>query len=764
MARFCRTTAATLAAFAATWVLRGQNPGLTTPANEARIDALIAQMTTEEKIGQLDQLASDTLTGPGRVVSGGDELIRKGSVGSLFNAVKASETNRLQKEAVEGSRLHIPLLFGYDVIHGFHTLFPIPLALSSSWDTDLVEQTSRFAAEEASVQGVRWTFSPMVDIARDPRWGRITEGAGEDPYLGAAFARAYVRGYQGSRLDDPSSILACAKHFVGYGAVEGGRDYNSTEISEHTLREIYLPPFHAAVEEGAGSVMASFNAVNGVPSTANPFTLTHVLRDEWKFQGLVGSDWTAIRELVLHGIADDERTAALKAFTAGLDMDMQSTIYLVQLPDLVAPGKVPMARLDEAVRRVLRVKFALGLFERPYVPEPAALSDADRKRGLLLARHAAEESFILLKNHPVEGRTLLPLTPSPGMRIGLIGPLADDGVDMLGSWTGAADGRSAVTLKASLSERASKGGMTLTVAGGTDIAGSNEDGFGRAVEVAKRSDVVILALGESGHSSGEASERAHLDLPGNQEKLLETIMATGKPVVLVVFSGRPLAIAWASQHVPAILEAWFPGLQAGPALADVLFGDAAPSGRLTVSVPRSVGQIPIYYNHLNTGRPRLDAQVPNTNITDSYYVTGYIDERDGPLYPFGYGLGYTRFDYSNLAVDSHSIGATELNQGRVHLTVSADIRNSGEREGTEVAQLYIRLRGTSVARPVRELKGFRRVHLKAGDRAHVVFTLGQKELSFWNIDMKKTVEPGSLFIWVSQDSAQGLPVSVEIRD
>ncbi|HEY5227840.1 MAG TPA: glycoside hydrolase family 3 N-terminal domain-containing protein [Opitutaceae bacterium] len=764
MARLRRTTAATLAALAAAWVLRGQGPGLATPANEARISALVAQMTTEEKIGQLDQLASDTLTGPGRVVSGGDELIRKGSVGSLFNAVRASKTNAFQREAVEGSRLHIPLLFGYDVIHGFHTLFPIPLALSSSWDTDLVEQTSRFAAEEASAQGVRWTFSPMVDIARDPRWGRITEGAGEDPYLGSAFARAYVRGYQGSRLDEPSSIVACAKHFVGYGAVEGGRDYNSTEISEHTLREIYLPPFHAAVDEGVGTVMAAFNAINGVPSSANSFTLTHILRDEWNFQGLVGSDWTAIRELVLHGIADDEAAAALKAFTAGLDMDMQSTVYLKELPGLVASGKVPVARLDEAVRRVLRVKFALGLFDRPYVPEPAGLSDAEKARGLTLARHAAEESFVLLENRPVGGSPLLPLKPSAGMKIALIGPLADDAASMLGSWTGVASSKDAVTLKASLAERATKAGMALTVAGGTDTGGTSEDGFERALTVAKGSDVVILAMGESGHSSGEASERSNLDLPGNQEKLLEEIVATGRPVVLVVFSGRPLAIAWASKHVPAILQAWFPGLQAGPALADVLFGDTAPSGRMTVSIPRSVGQVPVYYDHLNTGRPRVDAQVPNTNPTDSYYVTGYIDEKDGPLYPFGYGLGYTTFSYSNVAVDSRSISASALNKGEALLTVSADIRNSGPREGTEVAQLYIRIRGTSVARPVRELKGFRRVSLKAGESAHVTFTLGRNELSFWNIDMKKVAEPGSLFVWVSPDSSQGTPVPVEIRD
>ncbi|HZZ19137.1 MAG TPA: glycoside hydrolase family 3 N-terminal domain-containing protein [Opitutaceae bacterium] len=737
---------------------------LTTPANEAKIDALIAQMTVAEKVGQLNQLASDTLTGPGRVVSDGDMLIKKGSVGSLFNAVKAPKTNAFQKEAVEDSRLHIPLLFGYDVIHGFTTLFPIPLGLSSSWDPGLVEQTSRFAAEEASAQGVRWTFSPMVDIARDPRWGRITEGAGEDTFLGSAFARAYVRGYQGTRLDDRSSVVACAKHFVGYGAVEGGREYNSTEISERTLRDVYLPPFQAAVDEGAGTLMAAFNAIDGVPSSANHFTLTTVLRDEWKFQGLVGSDWTAIQEIVLHGIADDENVAARKAFMAGVDMDMQSTVYLAQLPSLVASGKVPMERLDEAVRRVLRVKFALGLFDHPYVPVPAGLSVAEKARGLELARRAAEESFVLLENHPVKGTPLLPLKPPAGMKIGLIGPLADDAADMLGSWTGVADSKDVVTLKTSLSKRAALGEFTLTVAGGTDVGGTKDDGFARAVEVAKQSDVVILTLGEGGHSSGEAAARSHIDLPGNQERLLEKIVATGTPVVLVVFSGRPLSLPWASKHVPAVLEAWFPGLQAGPALARTLFGEVSPSARLTVSVPRSVGQIPIYYNHLNTGRPRTDLQVPDTNPTNSYFVTGYIDEKDGPLYPFGYGLGYTSFEYSAVSVDAQILSAAAINSGEAHLTVTATVRNKGPREGTDVAQLYIRMRGTSVARPIRELKGFKRLHLAPGESQKAEFTIGRDELSFWNLDMKYVAEAGTLFVWVAPDSEHGSPARIEIRD
>jgi beta-glucosidase len=734
------------------------------PQIEARVDALLAEMTLDEKVGQVNQFAADTLTGPGKPAGNADALIKKGEIGSLFNVVTAAETNAFQKEAIAGSRLHIPILFGYDVIHGFHTLFPIPLGLSASWDPALVEQTARIAAEEASREGVRWTFSPMVDIARDPRWGRIAEGAGEDPYLGSAFARAYVRGYQGARLDDPTSIVACAKHFVGYGAAEGGREYNTTEISERTLRDVYLPPFHAAVDEGAGTLMSAFNSLDGVPSSANPFTLTRVLRDEWKFQGFVVSDWTSIREIMLHGIADDERTAARKSFLAGVDMDMQSNVYLPYLPGLVRSGAVPLARLDEAVRRILRIKFALGLFERPYVRAPEPDESATAPQRIAVGRRAAEESFVLLKNQDVGDAPLLPLAQGHGRKIALIGPLADSAVDMLGSWPGAADAERVVTLKSALEERALRADMSLTHDLGTMTSGTERAGFAKAVEAASNADIVILALGESGHASGEASARSTLDLQGNQEELLEAVVATGKPVVLVVFSGRPLAITWASAHVPAILEAWFPGYQAGPALARVLFGDVDPAGRLTVSVPRSVGQVPIYYNSLNTGRPRVDPIGLGSQKADPYYITGYIDETNTPLYPFGYGLTYTKFSYSGVHVDASSISAASLNAGTSHLKVSADVRNTGRRRGTETAQLYIRLRGTSVARPVRELKGFSRMFLDPGERRHVEFTLGRDELSFWNIDMRDVVEPGSLFVWIAPDCTQGSPAKVEIGE
>jgi beta-glucosidase len=744
--------------------LAAANLDFSSPQTEARVEALLGQMTLEDKAGQLNQLSTGSLTGPAQVVANGDELIRKGWVGGILNAVTARETNAFQKEAIEGSRLHIPILFGLDVIHGFRTLFPIPLGLSASWDPDMVAQTARYAAQEASSQGVRWTFSPMVDVARDPRWGRIAEGAGEDPYLGSAFARAYVRGYQGDRLDDPASIVACAKHFVGYGAAEGGREYNTTEISERTLRDVYLPPFHAAVGAGVGTIMSAFNSLNGVPASANPFTLTQVLRREWNFQGFVDSDWTAVREIMLHGIADDERTAALKSFVAGVDMDMQSNVFLPNIPGLVRSGQVPAGRLDEAVRAILRVKVALGLFERPYVAVPGTASAESVGLGDALARRAAEESFVLLENRKVGDAPLLPLAGTPGRTIALLGPLADSATDMLGSWSCQAVASDMVTLRSALSERAASQGMHVSFARGTDISGASESGFPEAIEAARASDVVVLALGESGHSSGEASARAHISLPGNQEKLLEAVVATGKPVVLVVFSGRPLAITWASEHVPAIVMAWFPGMQAGPALVRALFGEAEPAGRLTVSVPRSVGQVPIYYNHLNTGRPRVDPIGMGANKPDPYYVTGYIDEPNTPLYPFGYGLTYTSFSYSPVQVSASSLGAKAINEGQAQLTVGADIRNTGGREGTETAQLYIRLRGTSVARPVRELKGFQRVHLAPGESRHVEFKLGREELAFWNAEMKDVAEPGSLYVWVAPDSAQGLPARVELTE
>ncbi|HVU18580.1 MAG TPA: glycoside hydrolase family 3 N-terminal domain-containing protein [Candidatus Didemnitutus sp.] len=734
------------------------------PQVDARVEELLAKMTIEEKVGQLNQLSAGNVTGPEVSVSNSAELIRTGRVGSILNATTSHSTNVYQRTVLEGSRLKIPILFGLDVIHGFRTLFPIPLALSASWDPSLVEETAHYAAREASREGVRWTFSPMIDIARDPRWGRIAEGAGEDPYLGEIFARAYVRGYQGDDLSRPDSIVACAKHFVGYGAAEGGRDYNTTEISERTLRDVYLPPFHAAVDAGVGTLMSAFNSLDGVPASANHFTLTDILRGEWKFRGFVDSDWTAVQEIMVHGIANTNAEAARKSFLAGVDMDMQSNLFLPNLPALVRSGQVPMERLDEAVRGILRVKFALGLFDHPYVEERPVSRPADDPAGLDLARRAAEESFVLLENRAVNGTPLLPLARVPGRTIALIGPLADSAADMLGCWSGIAESRDAVTLKTSLAERLAHEGMKLTVVPGTAIAGGTDLTFNEAVSAASRSDLVILALGENGRSSGEASARSDIGLPGHQEQLLEAVMATGKPVVLVLFSGRPLAIRWAAQHVPAILEAWFPGLQAGPALVNTLFGDSAPAGRLTATMPRSVGQIPLYYDALNTGRPRHDPIGMDGRKEDPYYVTGYLDEVSSPQYPFGYGLTYTAFDYSEPSVDAKSISAAKINAGDATLKVTAEVRNTGSRAGVETVQLYIRQRGTSVARPQHELKGYRRVKLAPGESKRVEFSLGRDELAFWNIDMKHVAESGTLYIWVAPDSAHGSPVKVDITD
>ena len=729
----------------------GETTRLTSPETSARVEALLASMTLEDKVGQLNQISVGSDTGPAQADLEKD-LIAKGRVGAILNAVSAEDTNARQRQAVQGSRLGIPLLFGLDVIHGFRTEFPIPLGLSASWDLDLIEATARLAAEEASSQGVRWTFSPMVDIARDPRWGRIAEGAGEDPYWDSLVARAYIRGYQGRLLSDPSSVLACAKHFVGYGAAEGGREYNTTEISEGTLRNVYLPPFRAAAAQGVATVMSAFNSLNGTPASANAFTLTQILRNEWGFSGFVDSDWTSVKELMLHGIADDEPTAAAKAFLAGVDMDMVSSFYLKHLPALVRSGRVPPSRLDDAVRRILRLKVELGLFEHPYVaePRPIAVTPAGRD----LARRAAEESLVLLNNRPVAGSPLLPLSAHAPRRIALIGPLADSAKDMLGSWSCQSKPSDVVTLKTALERRT---GSTVLYTKGADAAVVDEAGIGDAVALARTADVAILALGEPGRSSGEASSRSLLDLPGSQEALLEAVAKTGTPVILIVFSGRPLALSWAADHIPALMMAWFPGIEAGPALARTLWGDASPEGRLTVSVPRSVGQVPVYYNALNTGRPRVDPIGLGSDKQDPYFNSGYLDQVNAPLYPFGHGLTYTHFAYSGVTLDTASLSAAAIARGDASLGVSAEVTNEGERPGTETVQLYVRLRGTSVARPVRELKGYRRVHLEPGRRERVTFTLGREDLSFFGADLRESVEPASVYVWVAPDSASGEP-------
>jgi beta-glucosidase len=742
---------------------------LVDPATEKRIDALLKQMTLQEKVGQLAQYSSGAPTGPSAGNADYPNMIARGEVGSLFNLDSARAANQYQHIAMEKSRLHIPLLFGLDVIHGFRTTFPVPLALASTWDPSIVEKAARIAAQESSAAGVRWTFSPMVDIARDPRWGRIVEGAGEDPYLGSVMARAYVRGYQGKNLSDKESIAACAKHFVGYGAVEGGRDYNTVEISEHTLREVYLPPFYAAIREGSASLMSSFNTINGLPATANPFTLTQILRNEWEFPGLTVSDWTSVGELVNHGIARDKAAATQKAINAGVDMDMVSDSYHQHLADLVNSGKVSEARLDEAVRHVLRVKFALGLFEDPFTDESRETEGALPKERLEAARRAAELSFVLLKNSAVDSRPVLPLTRESGT-VALLGPLADDAKNMLGAWAGRGRPEDVVTLKTALEQKI--GAEKIRYAKGGELQTSSDAEIQAAVETAKQADVVLLALGEeASKQTGEAASRAHLTLPGRQQELLEQVTATGKPVVLLLFSGRPLTLPWAFEHVPAIVAVWFPGIQAGPALVRVLFGDVAPSGKLVVSWPRTIGQIPLYYNALNTGRPAdgTDLTHPPKNSREKY-VSRYVDELNSPQFPFGFGLSYSSLEYSETHVDSAKLSAAALSanlrraapDNAPFATASANMKNTGNRSVEEVVQLYIRLTGTSMEEPVRKLMGFKRVSLAPGESKTVSFSLGAEAFSLWDMQNKLAVEPSHVQLWISPDSSRGLPADLEI--
>lgn len=732
------------------------NPGI-----ETRVDSLLRRMTTEEKIGQLVQYSAGQPTGPGTGRTDYEDMIAHGQIGSLFNVVDPHQINIYQHIAVEKSRLHIPILFGLDVIHGFKTEFPIPLGLASTWEPSIVEQASRVAAMEASADGIRWTFSPMVDIARDARWGRMAEGAGEDPFLGSAMAAAYVRGYQGSRLDSPDSIAACAKHYVGYGAAEGGRDYNTTEISEHTLREFYLPPFHAAVDAGVVSLMSAFNSLNGIPSTANAFTLNQILRKEWGFQGVVVSDWNAIGELIPHGVAADGSTAARKAFQAGVDMDMVSSFYHDYLQQLVTSGQISMPQLDEDVRHVLRLKFALGLFERPYVDEAAAPKALYRPESIAQAQIAAEKSVVLLKNESLGGKPLLPLT-SEIHRIAVIGPLGLDPSYPNGAPDGSGPRESLV---AALGKRLGSDHVTYTK--GVGVLDGTDQGISEAVTGAQAADLVVMALGESPDMSGEAASRAHLGLPGRQEELLEAVVRTGKPVVLILFSGRPLTVPWAFEHVPAVVAAWFPGIAAGPVLSRVLFGDVNPSGRLVVSWRRSVGQEPLYYNALDTGRPpeNIDLSRPARDIAEKY-VSRYIDESNSPQFPFGYGLSYTTFSYGNTSLSSNRLSAQQVNQNltgnAVVMTAEADVTNTGSRPGEEVVQLYIGLRGTSTAQPVRALKGFQKISLQPGETRHVKFELRPEAFGIWNSDNHFATEPAKVQIWISPDSAHGVAANAEI--
>jgi beta-glucosidase len=742
--------------------------GIADPKLDARVESLLHGMTLEEKIGQLVQYSAGQATGPGTGRTDYKDMIARGQIGALLNVIDTPLVNEYQHIAVEKSRLHIPLLFGLDVIHGFRTEFPIPLGMASTWDPALVEKASHVAAFEASAIGIRWTFSPMVDIARDARWGRIAEGAGEDPYLGSAMAAAYVRGYQGSRLDAPNTMAACAKHFVGYGAAEAGRDYNSTEISEHTLRQFYLPPFHAAVDAGTATLMSAFNPLNAVPSSANPFTLTQVLRKEWGFRGMVVSDWNSIGELVAHGIAADAATAARKAFLAGVDMDMTSSFYHDQLAKLVRSGAVSASTIDESVRRVLRVKLALGLFEHPYVDEGRAKQAFFLPESLHLAQTIAERSFVLLKNVPVaDGGPLLPISKDV-KRVAVIGPLADNPSDPEGVNAATAAKSGALSFPGELARRFGESNVLRSK--GVGILGGSDEEIAAAVAAAKRVDLAILTLGEAPDMSGEAASRSNLGLPGRQQELLEAIVKTGKPVVLILFSGRPLTVPWAFEHVPAVLAAWFPGTETGSALGRTLFGESNPSGKLVVSWPRSVGQEPLYYNALSTGRPpgKIDLTRPPTDV-ESKYVSRYIDEQNSPQFPFGYGGSYTTFGYGPTEISKTQLRAGELNQSlsgktgaRDALTVEAVVSNTGSRAGEELVQLYVGLQGTSTAQPVRALKGFQRITLAPGETKKVTFHLEPDAFALWNDRNQFAVEPAKVIVWISPDSASGSDAKLEI--
>ncbi|KLN58813.1 periplasmic beta-glucosidase precursor [Variovorax paradoxus] len=712
---------------------------------DARIESLIARMTVEEKVGQLSLYGPADTNIPGNPQAaqrnGQQEIddVRAGRLTGLFNNEGLERKRVLQEVAVRESRLGIPLLYGADVIHGFRTIFPMPLAEAASWEPELAERTARAAAVEASADGFRWTFAPMVDIARDARWGRGIEGAGEDVYLANQFAAARVRGFQGSDLSRADSLLATPKHFAAYGAAEGGLDYAATDISERTLRQVYLPPFRAALDAGALSVMSAFNEISGIPSIANPALLTGVLRDEWKFKGFVVSDYTADEELIAHGYAADGRQAAKQSFLAGTDVSMQSGLYMRYLPELVASGEVPMARLDDAVRRVLWVKQKLGLFDQPLRGLDAApQARADNPAHIALAREDARRSIVMLKNE----RAVLPL-PKSGRKIALIGPFASGTQDLLGAWSLFPGQSAPVGIDEGLSAALADPGA-LAVVRGSGIDAPLAGGIEAAVAAARDADVVLLAIGESERMSGEARSRTDIGIPQAQQDLAEAVAATGKPVVVLLSNGRAMALKGAVRNADAILVTWFLGVQTGSAIADVVFGDFNPSGRLPVSFPQASGQVPFYYGQKRTGRPLPD------NDQAMAFKTRYVDTTNQALYPFGHGIGYApvRYDGMELSQDRLPLGGT--------LRVRATVTNTGQREAEEVVQLYAAERAASVTRPVRELKNFRKVRIEPGASKVVEFALRADDLQFIGRDMKPTVEPGEFDLWVAPSAAGGI--------
>jgi beta-glucosidase len=700
---------------------------------DRKVADLMSKMTIEEKIGQLTLFTSDMDQTGAFLRPEYIDDIRSGQVGAIFNAYGAEYTRKLQEMAVNETRLGIPLLFGYDVVHGHRTIFPVPLAEAASWDLNAIELGARVSAREAASEGLHWTFAPMVDISRDPRWGRIVEGAGEDPFLGSRIAEARVRGFQGDDLMDVTTLAATAKHFVAYGAAQAGRDYHSVDMSERELREVYLPPFKAALDAGAVSVMTAFNDLNGLPATANEYLFTDILRDEWGFNGFVVTDYTAIMELLYHGVAEDEAHASELSLKAGIDMSMQDGYFQMTLANLLEEGRISMSDIDKAVARVLRVKFQLGLFDDPF-----RYSDIEREQAEIMkpenieaARDMARKSVVLLKNE----NNVLPLNDNV-RTIAVVGPMGDNKRDMIGSWSAAGDWSKSVTLVEGLRLRYPN--ARVLFAEGTGIEGSNRDGFAAAVSVARQADIVLLALGEAYWMSGEAASRADIGLPGNQVDLAMEITRLGKPTAAVIMSGRPLTINWLHDNVDAVVQAWFLGTTAGNALADVLSGDYNPSGKLPVTFPYHVGQIPIYHSMLPTGRPF---------IADNKYTTKYLDIPNEPLYVFGHGLSYTTFDYSNISLS----GASMAPSGSI--TASITVTNSGDRAGEEVVQLYVFDHVGSLSRPVRELKGFEKIALEPGESRQVHFTINDETLSFIRKDGSWGPESGRFTVYIGGSSA-----------
>lgn len=722
---------------------------------DKRVDSLLRLMTLEEKVGQLHQITSDfAATGPITRDGEKQDRVRKGMVGSYLNVTGAARTRSLQEIAMQ-SRLKIPLLFAQDVIHGFRTIFPLPLAEAASWDMDAIERSARIAAKEAAASGIHWTFAPMVDISRDPRWGRVMEGAGEDTYLGSQIARARVKGFQGKSIGDTDALLACAKHFAAYGAAEGGRDYNTTDMSWRRLYEVYLPPFQAAREAGVASFMNSFNDINGIPATGHTYLQRKLLKGDWNFKGIVVSDWGSVGEMVNHGYAADLADAAKKAILAGCDMDMESRAYSAHLAALVKKKEVDIKLLDDAVRRILRKKFELGLFKDPYrfSNEAREQSIWNEKTHLNAARDIAKKSIVLLKNEAIgtEKNTLLPMRGIKNKKIALLGPLVKAIEDNNGFWSYSwpDDSVRVVSLWKGMMNKFGADN-SLLYSKGCNITGNDTSGFAAARQVALQSDLIIISVGESANMSGEAKSRSSIHLPGVQEQLVQEMTALGKPVIVLISAGRPLIFNWIADNVPAIVYTWWLGTEAGNAIADVLSGDYNPSAKLPMTFPRSEGQIPIYYNYFSTGRPFK-------HDNDNNYVTAYKDLQNSPRYPFGYGLSYTRFEYGRVKLSADTISQTQ------QLSASIQVSNTGSYEGEEVVQLYIQDVTASLVRPVRELKAFQKIKLAPGESREVKFVITKKELSFYLEDLRFIAEPGQFNVFIGGSSLAAEKASFYLR-